>query len=182
MRLVGPNCLGVLCTDGDVRLDATFAPQRPTPGRIAFASQSGAFGIAALDEAAGRGHRALVVRLHGQQGRPLGQRLPGVLGRGPGDDVVLLYLESFGNPRRFGRLARRVAERKPIVAVKSGRSEAGRRAAASHTGALLAASDTAVDALFRHAGVIRPTRSGSSSTSRRCSPISRCHAATGSPW
>jgi acetate---CoA ligase (ADP-forming) len=78
----------------------------------------------------------------------------------PATDVVLLYIESFGNPRRFGRLARRIAERKPIVAVKSGRSEAGRRAAASHTGALLAASDTAVDALFRHAGVIRPDTIG----------------------
>ena len=68
---------------------------------------------------------------------------------------MLLYLESFGNPRRFGRIARAVAARKPIVAVKSGRSAAGARAAASHTGALLAASDVTVDALFAHAGVIR---------------------------
>ena len=70
-------------------------------------------------------------------------------------DLILLYLESFGNPRRFGRLARRIGRTKPIVAVKSGRSAAGQRAASSHTGALLAASDTTVDALFRQHGVIR---------------------------
>ena len=70
-------------------------------------------------------------------------------------DVIALYLESFGNPAKFGRIARRVAAQKPVIAVKSGRSAAGQRAAASHTGALLAAADTTVDALFRHAGVIR---------------------------
>ena len=70
-------------------------------------------------------------------------------------DVIALYLESFGNPAKLGRIARRVTARKPIIAVKSGRSAAGQRAAASHTGALLAAADTTVDALFRHAGVIR---------------------------
>ena len=69
--------------------------------------------------------------------------------------MILLYLESFGNPRKFARIARRVARTKPIVAVKSGRSAAGARATASHTGALLAASDVTVDALFRQAGVIR---------------------------
>jgi acetyl coenzyme A synthetase (ADP forming)-like protein len=155
MRLVGPNCLGVLCTDSDVRLDATFAPQRPTPGRIAFASQSGAFGIAALEEAAGRGLALSSFVSMGNKADLSGNDFLAYWDEDPATDVVLLYVESFGNPRRFGRLARRLAERKPIVAVKSGRSEAGRRAAASHTGALLAASDTAVDALFRHAGVIR---------------------------
>ena len=73
----------------------------------------------------------------------------------PATDVILLYLESFGNPRKFARIARRVGRRKPIVAVKSGRSAAGRARTASHTGALLAASDVTVDALFRQAGVIR---------------------------
>ena len=72
----------------------------------------------------------------------------------PRTDVILLYLESFGNPRRFGQIARRVAEKKPIVAVKSGRSRSGARAAASHTGAL-ATSDAVVDALFHQAGIIR---------------------------
>ncbi len=73
----------------------------------------------------------------------------------PGTDVVLLYLESFGNPRRFGRIARSVAARKPVIAVKAGRSAVGGRAAGSHTGALVSASDATVDALFEHAGVIR---------------------------
>ena len=74
--------------------------------------------------------------------------------------MIGLYLESFGNPRRFGQIARRVAARKPVIAVKSGRSAAGARAAMSHTGALLAASDATVDALFRHAGVIRTATVG----------------------
>ena len=155
MRLVGPNCLGVLCTDDGVRLDATFAPQRPTAGRIAFASQSGAFGIAALEEAAGRGLGLSSFVSMGNKADLSGNDFLAYWDQDPGTDVVLLYLESFGNPRKFGRLARHVAGHKPVVAVKSGRSAAGQRAAASHTGALLAASDTTVDALFRHAGVVR---------------------------
>src|SRR6202007_2197744 len=73
----------------------------------------------------------------------------------PSTKLILLYLESFGNPRRFAKLARRVARNKPIIALKSGRSAAGARATSSHTGALVAASDATVDALFREAGVIR---------------------------
>ena len=155
MRLVGPNCLGVLCTADDVRLNATFASQRPTPGRIAFASQSGAFGIAALGEAAGRGLGMSSFASMGNKADLSGNDFLAYWDTDPATDVVLLYLESFGNPRKFGRLARRLSEHKPVVAVKSGRSPAGQRAAASHTGALLAASDATVDALFRHAGVIR---------------------------
>jgi acetyl coenzyme A synthetase (ADP forming)-like protein len=160
MRLVGPNCLGVLCTANDVRLNATFAPQRPTPGRIAFASQSGAFGIAALEEAAGRGLGMSSFASMGNKADLSGNDFLAYWDTDPATDVVLLYLESFGNPRKFGRLARRLAEHKPIVAVKSGRSPAGQRAAASHTGALVAASDATVDALFRHAGVIRADTMG----------------------
>src|SRR5690606_14285964 len=73
----------------------------------------------------------------------------------PATDVVLLYLESFGNPRNFARVARRTARAKPVVAVKAGRGAAGARAAGSHTGALVAASDVTVGALFAQAGVIR---------------------------
>ena len=155
MRLVGPNCLGVLCTADGVHLNAMFAPQRPTPGRIAFASQSGAFGIAALGEAAGRGLGLSSFVSMGNKADLSGNDFLAYWDADPATDVVLLYLESFGNPRKFGRLARRLAEHKPVVAVKSGRSPAGQRAAASHTGALIAASDATVDALFRHAGVIR---------------------------
>jgi acyl-CoA synthetase (NDP forming) len=155
MRVVGPNCLGVLNTAAGARLNATFAPQQPPAGRIAFASQSGAYGIAAIAEAARRGIGLSSFVSTGNNADLSGNDLLQYWEQDPDTDVVLLYLESFGNPRRFGQIARRVAAAKPIVAVKSGRSAAGVRAASSHTGALLAASDSTVDALFAHAGVIR---------------------------
>jgi acetyl coenzyme A synthetase (ADP forming)-like protein len=153
MRLVGPNCLGVLNTG--LGLNATFAPEAPRRGRIAFASQSGAFGIAAIAEAAQRGIGLSSFVSTGNKADLSGNDFLSYWEQDPDTDVILLYLESFGNPRRFGRIARHVAQRKPIVAVKSGRSAAGARAAASHTGAMIAASDVTVDALFQHAGVIR---------------------------
>ena len=155
MRLVGPNCLGVLNTAPAVGLNATFAPETPSRGRIAFASQSGAFGIAAIAEATRRGLGLSSFVSTGDKADLSGNDFLRFWEQDPDTDVVLLYLESFGNPRRFARIARAVAASKPIVAVKSGRSAAGARAAASHTGALLAASDVTVDALFEHAGVIR---------------------------
>ena len=155
MRLVGPNCLGVIDTAPDVCLNASFAPVAPRPGSVGFASQSGAFGIAAIAEAARRGLGISSFVSTGNKADLSGNDLLQYWESDPHTDVVGLYLESFGNPRRFGRIARRVAARKPVIAVKSGRSRAGTRAAASHTGALLAASDATVDALFQHAGVIR---------------------------
>jgi acetyl coenzyme A synthetase (ADP forming)-like protein len=155
MRLVGPNCLGVLNTSPDVQLNATFAPEPPRPGRLAFASQSGGFGIAAIAEAARRGIGLSSFVSTGDKADLSSNDFLRFWEQDDDTGVVLLYLESFGNPRKFGRIARAVAARKPIVAVKSGRSAAGARAAASHTGALLAASDVTVDALFEHAGVIR---------------------------
>jgi acetate---CoA ligase (ADP-forming) len=155
MRLVGPNCLGVLNTDPDVAFNATFAPVAPTRGGVAFASQSGAFGIAAVAEAARRGLGLSSFVSTGNKADLSGTDVLRFWETDPATGVVGLYLESFGNPRRFGQVARRVAAHKPVIAVKSGRSAAGSRAALSHTGALLAASDATVDALFRHAGVIR---------------------------
>jgi len=155
MRLIGPNCLGVLNTAEDVGLNATFAPVAPPPGGVAFASQSGAFGIAAIAEAARRGLGLSSFVSTGNKADLSGNDLLRYWENDAATDVIGLYLESFGNPRRFGQIARRVAARKPVIAVKSGRSAAGARAAMSHTGALLAASDSTVDALFRHAGVIR---------------------------
>ncbi len=155
MRLVGPNCLGVLNTSAAVALNASFAPVAPAPGRIAFASQSGAFGIAAVAEAGRHGLGLSSFVSIGNKADLSGNDFLRYWEDDDATDVVGLYLESFGNPRRFGQIARRVAARKPIIAVKSARSAAGSRAAASHTGALVAASDTTVDALFRHAGVIR---------------------------
>jgi len=154
MRLVGPNCLGVVNTEPGVQLDATFAPTYPPAGRVAFSSQSGALGLAILEYAAelniGVSHFVSV----GNKADVSGNDLLEFWERDPGTNVILLYLESFGNPRRFTQIARRVGRRKPIIAVKSGRTRAGRRAAASHTGSL-AGSDVAVDALFLQSGVIR---------------------------
>jgi len=155
MRLVGPNCLGVLNTDPEVRLDATFAPGQPPAGRIAFASQSGAYGIAALGLTSRRGIGLSSFVSMGDKADLSGNDFLRFWEHDPGTDVVLLYLESLGNPRRFGQISRRLTATKPVIAVKSGRSTAGRRAASSHTGALLEASEATVDALFDHAGVIR---------------------------
>ncbi len=155
MRLVGPNCLGVLNSDPAVRLDATFAPGGAPAGRIAFASQSGAYGIAALGLAAQRGLGLSSLVSMGDKADLSGNDFLRYWEQDDRTDVVLLYLESLGNPRRFGQIARRLTAHKPVIAVKSGRTRAGRRAASSHTGALLEASEATVDALFEHAGVIR---------------------------
>lgn len=152
MRLVGPNCIGVVNTA--IGLDATFSPYAPAPGRIAMQSQSGALGIAMLERSARMGLGVSTFVSVGNKADVSGNDLLQYWEDDPGTDVVLLYLESFGNPRKFARIARRVSRRKPIVAVKSGRSSAGVRAASSHTAAM-ASPDIAVDALFRQAGVIR---------------------------
>ncbi|MGH9248599.1 MAG: acetate--CoA ligase family protein, partial [Acidimicrobiales bacterium] len=152
MRLVGPNCVGVVNTA--IGLDATFSPYAPAPGRIAMQSQSGALGIAVLERSARIGLGVSSFVSVGNKADVSGNDLLQYWEDDPGTDVVLLYLESFGNPQKFARIARRVSRRKPIVAVKSGRSAAGVRAASSHTAAM-ASPDIAVDALFRQAGVIR---------------------------
>ncbi len=154
MRLVGPNCLGILNTDPAISLNATFAPLSPPVGRVGFSSQSGALGLAILDYA-----RRLNLGISqfvsvGNKADVSGNDLIEFWEKDPGTDLILLYLESFGNPRKFTQLARRVARVKPIIAVKSGRTPGGSRAASSHTGAL-AGSDAAVDALFHQSGVIR---------------------------
>jgi acetate---CoA ligase (ADP-forming) len=155
MRLIGPNCMGIVNTDSSVRLNATFAPHAPLSGRVGFFSQSGALGLAIIEYANSLGLGISSFISIGNKADISGNDLLNYWEADEGTDVILLYLESFGNPRKFSRLARRVARKKPIVVVKSGRSSAGARAASSHTGALLAASDVTVDALFRQAGVIR---------------------------
>jgi acetyl coenzyme A synthetase (ADP forming)-like protein len=154
MRMIGPNCLGVLNAEPKIRLDATFAPTYPPSGNVAFSSQSGALGLAILETAAalniGISHFASV----GNKADVSGNDLLEYWEQDPGTKVILLYLESFGNPGRFLEIARRVSRVKPIVAVKSGRTRAGVRAASSHTGSL-AGADTAVDALCRQSGVVR---------------------------
>ncbi|HEX6312771.1 MAG TPA: GNAT family N-acetyltransferase, partial [Acidimicrobiia bacterium] len=154
MRLVGPNCMGVVNTNPAVRLNATFAPFAATPGRVAFASQSGAFGIELLGRAGDIGLGLSSFVSLGNKADVSGNDLLQYWEDDDDTDVILLYLESFGNPRKFARLARRIARTKPIVAVKSGRTSTGERAASSHTAAL-GSTDTAVNALFHQAGVIR---------------------------
>ncbi len=154
IALMGPNCLGLMNTDPGVRLNATFARSMPLPGNIAFISQSGAVGVAALEYVVGEniglskflsvGNKALLHENH----------LLEALAADPQTDVILLYLEDLEDPKGFIELARRVTEKKPVLAIKSGRTREGARAAASHTGAL-AGSDEVYDSLFRQSGVLR---------------------------
>jgi acetyl coenzyme A synthetase (ADP forming)-like protein len=155
MRLVGPNCMGVINMAPEVSMNATFGPAMPPPGRVGFMSQSGALGLAVIDYAKSLGLGLSWFISAGNKADLSGNDVLHYAETDPHTDLVLLYLESFGNPRKFARIARRVARSKPIIAVKSGRSTAGARATSSHTGALLSASDATVDALFRQAGVIR---------------------------
>jgi acyl-CoA synthetase (NDP forming)/GNAT superfamily N-acetyltransferase len=154
MRLVGPNCLGVVNTDPMVALHATFAAVRPGRGGLAVASQSGAVAITILDHAARAGLGLSAFVSLGNKADVSGNDLLAYWHDDPATKVVALYLESIGNPRRFARVARALARRKPVLVVKSGRSAAGRRAGLSHTAAA-AAPDRTVDALFAQAGVIR---------------------------
>ena len=155
MRLIGPNCMGIINTDSRVHLDATFAPGTPPAGRVGFSSQSGALGLAIIQLANSLGLGISTFVSVGNKADISGNDLLRYWESDEKTDVILLYLESFGNPKKFSHIARRVGRKKPIVVVKSGRSAAGARATSSHTGALIAASDVTVNALFRQAGVIR---------------------------
>ena len=155
MRLIGPNCMGIANTNPAVLLDATFAPGIPPRGRVGFSSQSGALGLAIMEFANSLGLGISTFVSVGNKADISGNDLLRYWESDDDTDVILLYLESFGNPKKFSEIARRVGRRKPIAVVKSGRSAAGARATSSHTGALIAASDVTVDALFRQAGVVR---------------------------
>ena len=154
MRLVGPNCMGLLNTEAGMSMNATFAPTMPPAGPMSFMSQSGAMGVTILDYAAEYGigiHHFVSV---GNKADISGIELTQYWEADPGTKVILMYLENFGNPREFASFARRVTRKKPIVMVKSGRTKAGARAAASHTGAL-AGVDATGSALLAQLGVIR---------------------------
>ncbi len=154
MRMVGPNCLGLLNTDPAVGLNATFAPTFPPAGDVAVASQSGALGLAILDHAQRLGVGISQFVSIGNKADVDAADLLAFWEQDAATRVILLYVESLGDPGRFLGLARRVARRKPIAVVKSGRTAAGARAASSHTGSL-AGADVAVDALLGQAGVLR---------------------------
>ena len=153
MRVVGPNCLGMMVNTDDVQLNATFSRHLPRSGGLAVASQSGGVGIALLDAAKTSGLGLSYFVSLGNKADVSGNDL---LAAWQDDDQVhaaALYLESFGNPRKFARVARRFSEHKPLLAVVGGRSDGGRRAGLSHT-ASAAAPAVGVEALFRHSGVI----------------------------
>ncbi|MBO4164007.1 GNAT family N-acetyltransferase [Micromonospora sp. MMS20-R2-23] len=148
MRVVGPNCLGVANTDGRVRLNATLAPVLPAPGRVGFFSQSGVFGVALLAEAQRRGLGLSSFVSAGNRADVSGNDLLQFWQDDPGTDVILLYLETFGNPRKFARLVRRIGRDKPVVALASLARPVG-------SGVAPTLDEAAVGALFAQSGVIR---------------------------
>ena len=153
-RMIGPNCMGVINADPLVRLNATFAPSPAMPGSVGFVSQSGALGVAILNVAAGRGIGFTEFASMGNKADVSGNDLLEFWEDDEATRVIAMYLESFGNPRKFTQIAKRVSRKKPILVVKSGRTEAGARAASSHTGAM-AGADITVSAFLERCGVIR---------------------------
>jgi len=154
MRLVGPNCMGVINTDPAISLNATFSLIYPPRGNVAFLSQSGALGIAILEYAKNIHMGISNFVSVGNRADISANDMLHYWEQDPATEVILLYLESFGNPKKFASLARRLSSTKPIVAVKSGSTPAGLRAASSHTGAL-ATPEIASNALFRQTGIIK---------------------------
>ncbi len=163
MRLVGPNCYGVLNSSHETSLNASLIPALPLPGKIGFLSQSGSLGAAILDLARAQGTGFSSFVSSGNNADISGTDLIQYWEADPETNLVMLYLETFGDPRHFSRVARRVARTMPILAVKGGRSAAGARAATtSHSGVVvkpsairLATSGVSEDALFQQAGIIR---------------------------
>jgi acetyl coenzyme A synthetase (ADP forming)-like protein len=154
IRMIGPNCMGVINTSPDVRLDATFSPTPAQPGAIGFVSQSGALGVAILNVAQDLGIGLTQFVSMGNKADVSGNDLLEHWEDDPATKVICMYLESFGNPRRFTEIAKRVTRKKPILVVKSGRTAEGARAASSHTGAM-AGADVTVSALLDQCGVLR---------------------------
>jgi acetyl coenzyme A synthetase (ADP forming)-like protein len=154
MRMVGPNCMGVINAHPDVMMNATFAPYMPPFGRVAFVSQSGALGVSVLDYAREYGIGISQFVSVGNKPDVSGNDLLEAWEHDDAVRVILMYVENFGNPAKFLEIASRLTLEKPVIALKAGRTKAGARAASSHTGAM-AASDNAVDALLSQAGVLR---------------------------
>ena len=152
MRVVGPNCLGIVNTDPEVRLNASLAPMVPGRGRVGFFAQSGALGVALLERARSRNIGLSTFVSAGNRADVSGNDLLQYWATDPGTEVVLLHLESFGNPRKFARLARTVGRTKPVVAVKSGRHGGVTPGLA---GTSVTVPEQSVGALFASAGVIR---------------------------
>ena len=153
LRLIGPNCLGFINTAPDLQLNASLSPSMPPQGRVGFFCQSGALGTAILESVSRRGLGLSTFVSAGNRADVSGNDLLQYWQEDDSTEVILLYLESIGNPRKFSRIARRVSRTKPIVAVKSGRSTQG--VPVGHTVKRTSAPQSAVDAMFRQAGVIQ---------------------------
>ncbi|MBU1319966.1 MAG: acetate--CoA ligase family protein [candidate division Zixibacteria bacterium] len=154
MRMIGPNCFGIINSSPNIMMDATFSKIYPKSGKIGFLSQSGALGEAILAQATEMNLGLSMFASIGNKANITGNDLLEYWKDDPDVEIILMYLENFGNPRRFTAIAREVAKVKPIVAVKSGTTTKGAAAASSHTGAL-AGAEVAVDALFEQTGVLR---------------------------
>ncbi len=154
MRLIGPNCMGLINTDDKISLDGQFGPTFPPAGTVSMASQSGALGLAMLEEATRLNVGISTFVSLGDRADVSPMDLLLYWEDDPATDVITLYVESFGNPRRFGRLTKRVGRKKPVVVVKGGRSTVA-RPPSEREFRWLADLDVAVDTLFRQAGVIQ---------------------------
>src|SRR3954466_4485477 len=153
LRLIGPNCLGVINTDPSVSINASLSSVMPPRGRAGFFCQSGALGSAILEKVQNRGLGLSTFVSAGNRADVSGNDLLQYWEEDDSTEVVLLYLESIGNPRKFSRIARRVSRRKPIIVVRSGRTTQG--VPMGHAVRKIAAPPQAVDAMFRQAGVIQ---------------------------
>src|SRR4051812_21337907 len=153
VRLIGPNALGIINTDPDVSINASLAALMPPRGRAGFFCQSGALGSAILEKVRNRGLGISTFVSAGNRADVSGNDLLQYWEEDESTEVVMMYLESIGNPRKFSRIARRVSLRKPIVAVRSGRTTQG--VPMGHTVRQISAPQAAVDAMFRQAGIIQ---------------------------
>jgi acyl-CoA synthetase (NDP forming)/GNAT superfamily N-acetyltransferase len=153
MRVLGPNCLGLINTDPEYSLNASVSQVMPGHGRVGFFSQSGAFGQSILAQCVERGLGLSTFISAGNRADVSGNDLLQYWDEDPATDVVLLYLESIGNPRKFGRISRRLSRSKPVIAVKTGMSTQG--VPLGQEGSTSLVPPMAIDALFRQSGVIR---------------------------
>ncbi|HLE55248.1 MAG TPA: acetate--CoA ligase family protein [Thermoplasmata archaeon] len=154
MTMIGPNCMGVINTHPDVSMDATFAPTAPLRGHVSLVTQSGALGVAILEHTKSLGIGFAKFCSLGNKAQVSLNDLLQAWGEDPETKIIVAYIENFGNPKNFVRIAREVTKKKPVIAMKAGRSEAGGRATASHTGSL-GGSDLAAEAVFSQTGVLR---------------------------
>ena len=154
MRMIGPNCMGVINTDPQISMNASFSPTEPYIGNVAFVSQSGALGVAVLEMCKALHLGFSIFVSEGNKADLNDNDFLEYLETHDNTKVIALYQESIEDAQRFRKIASRISRRKPLIALKAGRSASGAKAASSHTGAL-ASSDLATDALFKQSGILR---------------------------